>query len=433
MGNFIVMPKMGLTMKEGNISNWRKKEGEEIKKGEVIFDVETDKLTNEFESTISGILRKIIVSEGSAPVMAPVAIVSDTADEDISDLLKQAGGEKQEQITEKPKEAAEEKEADKPIKARVKASPKARKTAMELGVDINLIEGTGPSNSITVDDVKRYKQDIKQEKKASPTAKVIADKLGVDINDIEKDSRIMKKDVLDYKKTLELEKYAEPKEERKKMTNMRKIIGKRILESKNISPSVSYNIKVDVSALKKYREDVKDIVKVSYNDILVKILSKLLIDFPLLNASIEEDQIITRNYVNMGVAVALPEGLIVPVVKYANKKGLKEISQEIKELSKKARNNELSPDDLKGGTFTISNIGMYGVDSFTPIINQPELAILGVNAVKDEVVVENGNIVIKPMLNLSLTADHRAIDGAVAAEFLSTLKKYIENPALMLL
>ncbi len=433
MGNFIVMPKMGLTMKEGNISNWRKEEGDQVQKGDVIFDVETDKLTNEFESTNSGILRKILVREGSVPVMTPVAIVSDTADEDIDDLLKQAGQEEQEQVTEKSKESAEEKEVDKPVKTRVKASPKAKKTAMEFGVDISLIEGTGPDNSITVDDVKRYKENVAQEKKASPTAKVIANKLGVNINDIEKDSRIMKKDVLDFKKTLELDKYAEAKEERKEMTSMRKIIGKRMLESKKISPSVSYNIKVDVSALKKYREDIKDIIKVSYNDILVKILSKLLIDFPVLNGSIEEDQIITRNYVNMGVAVALSDGLIVPVIKYANKKGLREISEEIKELSKKARNNELSPDDLKDGTFTISNIGMYGVESFTPIINQPQLAILGVNVVKDEVVVENGNIVIKPILNLSLTADHRAIDGAVAAEFLSKLKQYIENPALMLL
>lgn len=433
MANFIVMPKMGLTMSEGIISNWRKQEGDAIRQGEVLFEVETDKLTNDFESTSEGILRKILVREGTVPVLAPVAIVG-TADEDISAFLKEVGApelEKEEVRTESIKAEPKTLAAQ---GGRVKASPRAKKLAQEMGIDINLVIGTGPDGSVTENDIKNYKETPKEDtKKVSPTAAVVAEKLGVDMNKIEKDTRIMKEDVVKLKLSDELEKYAAPQEYRKTMSTMRKVIAKRMLESTQISPTVTFNIKVDTSAMKQLREDVKDVMKVSYNDILVKILSKVLLEFPLLNSSIDGNDIITRNYVNMGVAVALPEGLLVPVVKYANVKSIKEISQEIKSLSEKAKENRLTPDDLQGGTFTISNIGMYGIESFSPIVNQPEVAILGVNAIKEEAVIENGEIKIKPLMNLSLTADHRAVDGAVAAEFLAKLKQYIERPNLLLM
>jgi pyruvate dehydrogenase E2 component (dihydrolipoamide acetyltransferase) len=173
--------------------------------------------------------------------------------------------------------------------------------------------------------------------------------------------------------------------------------------------------------------------KLSYTDILVKILSRVLLEHPLLNSSIYEDKITTRNYVNIGVAVALKEGLIVPVVKYANIKGLKAISREIKELVEKAKNNELSPEEISGGTFTITNLGMFGMESFTPIINQPESAILGVNTIIKTPIVINDEIVIKPMMTLSLTADHRIVDGSVAALFMKRLKESIENPNILFL
>ena len=243
----------------------------------------------------------------------------------------------------------------------------------------------------------------------------------------------MKDDVIKYKLAGDLTRYAEPQELRKPMSGMRKVIARRMLESKQISPTVSYNLKVDTTGMKQLRDEIRDVAKVSYTDILVKIVSKVLLEFPLLNSSVDHGEIITRNYVNMGVAVALPEGLLVPVIKYANVKGLKEISEEIKDLAGKAKTNELTPDDLSGGTFTISNVGMYGVESFTPIVNQPEVAILGVNAINDEVKVVNGEITIRPMMNLSLTADHRVVDGAVAAAFLARLKEYTEKPGLLLL
>ena len=413
----------------------RKQEGDTIQKGEILFSIETDKLTNDFEAINEGVLRRILARSGTVPVLAPVAIIGDE-NEDITELLDQTGAEKPEKTEVKAEEKTENRisTASAAAGGRVKASPRAKKMAEELGVDINLIKGTGPGGAITENDIKNYsEQETENKKKASPTAVVVADNIGVNISKIEKDTRIMKDDVIKYKMSEELQKFADPQEFRSPMSGMRRVIAKRMLESTQISPTVTFNIKADITAMKKFREDIKETVKISYNDILVKILSKILLEFPLLNCSIDGNDIITRNYANIGVAVALPEGLLVPVVKYANVKGLKEISEEIKTMAEKARNNELSPDELTGGTFTISNLGMYGIESFSPIINQPESAILGVNSIREEAVVLNGELKIKPVMNLSLTADHRAVDGAVAAEFLAKFKEYIEKPGLLLL
>ncbi|HOK49197.1 MAG TPA: dihydrolipoamide acetyltransferase family protein [Sedimentibacter sp.] len=432
MAEFIVMPKMGLTMTKGMLTNWRKKEGDLVNKGDILFDVETDKITNKVEAQRSGVLRKILVDKETVNVFTPVGIIG-TADEDISELLKEAAkelGKEDIQTVEAPKEAK------KPAPARqggerVKISPRAKKIAKDLNVDYNLVTGTGPDGAITVEDIRKFAEGPKA--KVSPTAAVLADQLGVDIHKIEKDNRIMKADVIKYKIDESLAKYAEPREDRQPMSNMRKIIAERMLHSVQTSPTVTYNIKVDTSAMKRLRDELMDKLKVSYTDMLVKIVSHVLLDFPLLNSTLDGNEIITRNYVNMGVAVALPAGLVVPVIKFANVKGLKEISSEIKNLSERAKTNDLLPDELTGGTFTISNLGMFGIESFTPIINQPEVAILGVNAINKESVVVNDELVIKPMMNLSLTADHRVVDGAVAAEFLAKLKEYLEKPGLLLL
>jgi pyruvate dehydrogenase E2 component (dihydrolipoamide acetyltransferase) len=185
--------------------------------------------------------------------------------------------------------------------------------------------------------------------------------------------------------------------------------------------------------MKRYREQLKaKEIKVSYTDLLVKFVSKALTEFPLLNCSVEDNKIIYKHYVNMGVAVALDNGLVVPNIQDADKKSLTEISAEVKELAKLAREGKLPPEKLRGGTFTITNLGMYGIESFTPIINQPEVAILGVNTMEDKVVVVGGEMVIRPIMNLSLTADHRVVDGSVAAQFLQRVKSLMENPALML-
>lgn len=217
------------------------------------------------------------------------------------------------------------------------------------------------------------------------------------------------------------------------MSGMRKAIARNMLASVQTSPTVTFNLSIDMSEMKRYREQLKaKEIKVSYTDLLVKFVSKALTEFPLLNCSVEDNKIIYKHYVNMGVAVALDNGLVVPNITDADKKSLTEISAEVKELAKLAREGKLPPEKLRGGTFTITNLGMYGIESFTPIINQPEVAILGVNTMEDKVVVVGGEMVIRPIMNLSLTADHRVVDGSVAAQFLQRVKSLMENPALML-
>lgn len=433
MAKFMVMPKLGLTMTEGNIADWRKTEGDTIELGEIIFEVETDKITKEFESPVAGVLRKILVSEGTVDVLKPIAIIG-TADEDISALLAQAqAGVKEEAPVQ---EAVEEKVVARTVARkpgeRVRASARAKKIAKDLGLDISEIPGTGPGGAITEKDIQAFADQSKAQK-VSGTAAAVAKGLGVDLAKISKDSRIMKADVYKFKMNDDLFKFAEPEEYHKPMSGMRKVIAKRMSESQHVAATVNYNQRVDTTAMKRLREELKSVAKVSYTDILVKIVAKVLLEFPLLNSTIAENDIVMRNYASIGVAVALTDGLIVPVVKYANVKGLLDISKEIKELATKARNNEMEADDIAGGTFTITNIGMFGMESFTPIINQPEVAILGINTIQDTVMVVDGEMVIKPMMNLSLTADHRVVDGSVAAPFMAKVKEYIENPGLLLL
>jgi pyruvate dehydrogenase E2 component (dihydrolipoamide acetyltransferase) len=435
MGQLLVMPKLGLTMTEGTIVEWFKKEGEEVKKGEKLFAVETSKLTNEVEAPASGVLRKIIHKDGKLAVLEPVGILAG-ADEDISDLLKKAGSsgnldtEKKVEKKEKPKI---EKEEEKNTGKRIKASPKAKRLAKELGVDLYKVEGTGPGGAISIEDIENYQSEEERKVKTSPTAEKVAENLGVDINKIEKSERIMKDDVVGYKNFEMLKEMADPVETREKMTNMRSVISERMSQSQETSAAVHYNLSVDTREMKRLRDKLKPIKKITYTDIIVKIVSRVLLEFPILNCSVDGDEIIKRNYTNIGVAVALDEGLIVPVVKYANIKGLKTISDDIKELADKARSNTLQPDEMSGGTFTVSNLGMFNIESFTPIINQPEVAILGINTIKETAVKVDGELQFIPMMTLSLTADHRVVDGSVAAQFLNRLKEYIENPNILIL
>jgi pyruvate dehydrogenase E2 component (dihydrolipoamide acetyltransferase) len=245
--------------------------------------------------------------------------------------------------------------------------------------------------------------------------------------------RVLAEDILRYLESTREKADEAPREETVPMNGMRKAIARNMLNSHMTSPTVTANLSVDMSAMKAYREQLKaKEIKVSYTDLLVKFIAKALTEFPLLNCSVEDNKIVYKHYVNMGVAVALDNGLVVPNVPDADKKSLTEISKEIKELAKLAREGGLPMEKLRGGTFTITNLGMYGIESFTPIINQPEVAILGVTTMEDRAVVRGGEIVIRPMMTLSLTFDHRVVDGSVAAEFLQRVKALLENPALML-
>ena len=439
MAKEIVMPKLGLTMTEGTVSKWLKKVGDEVKEGEPLFEVETDKLTNTIEASASGVLRHIFVEEGTTvPLFGKLAIVA-AADEDISALLGGAA----------PAAAAAPEAAAAPAPAaparaageRIIAAPAAKKLAKELGIDLALVTGTGPNGRITLDDVKNYKPapaapvvEEAPKTKASPLAAAVAKDLGIDLEKIGAKDRVLAEDILHYlESTREKATEEAPREEVVPMNGMRKAIARNMLNSHMTSPTVTANLSVDMSAMKGYREQLKaKEIKVSYTDLLVKFIAKALTEFPLLNCSVEDNKIIYKHYVNMGVAVALDNGLVVPNVTDADKKSLTEISKEIKELAKLAREGGLPMEKLQGGTFTITNLGMYGVESFTPIINQPEVAILGVTTMEDRAVVRNGEIVIRPMMTLSLTFDHRVVDGSVAAEFLQRVKALLENPALML-
>lgn len=433
MAKKIVMPKLGLTMKQGRIVKWYKKENDPVKAGENLFSIETDKLTNDVEAKEDGVLRKILHKEGEVvPCLEPVAIIGD-ADEDISGLLKEIGVSSDIEEREKANvgQASFAKKQEKKDK-RIKISPVAKKLALEHNIDISEIVGTGPGGRIVLEDVQRYIEK-KEKVKATPTAAKVAERLDVDLTEIQKEDRITKGDVYRFYKDKKLSEMVQPEEKRIPMSTMRRIIAERMSNSWHTSPAVHFNIRVDTTRMQELRQQLKPVANITYTDILVAITSRVLLQFPLLNGTVDGEEIVLRNYVNMGVAVALEEGLLVPVVKYSHMKGLKEISDEIKDLSYRARNNQLTTDEITGGTFTITNLGMFGIESFTPIINQPESAILGVNAIVETPVVENGNIVIKPMMTLSLTADHRIIDGALAAQFLAKLKEYLENPAMLLL
>ncbi|KWX70564.1 dihydrolipoamide acetyltransferase family protein [Paenibacillus jilunlii] len=447
MAELIVMPKLGLTMTEGTISNWRKAEGDTVAQGEILFDVETDKISNEVEAKLSGVLRKIIVEEGTVDIFRPVAVIGD-ANEDISALL--GGGVPA--VVPAPEQAGTPAEAGAAAAAageaavpadggRIIASPYAKKTAALLTVDLRQVRGSGPQGRITAGDVRDAEggSGAVAKVKISPAAAIEAAALGIDPSGLHKEGRIMKEDIRSFaaassKTAVKPAVQAAVQEiTRVPMNSMRRIIAKRMLESQAVSPAVTYNMRLDTTALGVLRQQLKDTLKVTYTDLLVSIAAKALLEFPLLNCSIEGTEFVMRNYANIGVAVGLEEGLIVPVVKNASHKGLAEISQEVKRLAAGARNNSLTSEELTGGTFTITNLGMYGMESFSPIINQPEVAILGVNAIVDTPVAVNGEIVIRPLMNLSLTADHRAVDGAVAAQFMQKIKAYAEKPALLLL
>ena len=270
--------------------------------------------------------------------------------------------------------------------------------------------------------------------KASPLAAKVAADIGVDLKDVPAHGRVLAADILAaVQKGGSAPAEEAPREETVPMSGMRKAIARNMLNSHMTSPTVTFNLGIDMTELKRLREQLKgEEIKVSYTDILVKVVAVALTEFPLLNCSVEDNKIIYKHYVNMGVAVALDNGLVVPNVPDADKKSLTEISAEVKELAKLAREGGLPMDRLKGGTFTITNLGMYGIESFTPIINQPEVAILGVNTMEDKVVVVDGEICVRPIMNLSLTADHRVVDGSVAAQFLQRVKKLMEKPALLL-
>ena len=440
----VLMPKLGLTMTEGTIDEWKKQVGDSVQKGEILFSVATDKLTNDVEAEEDGVLLQILVPEGEAVPCKTLIGWLGQAGEAVPDApaaQTQNAAPAAAPAADAPAAAAAPTATAAPAPeagAYVLATPYAKKLAKEKGFDLAQVPATGYNGVVVAKDVLSFTPAAavaESAAKASPLAAKVSADLGIDLNAVNAHGRVLARDILAYlENTREKAESDEPaREEVKPMSGMRKAIAKNMLASVQTSPTVTFNLGIDMSEMKRCREQLKaKEIKVSYTDLLVKFVAKALTEFPLLNCSVEDNKIVYKHYVNMGVAVALDNGLVVPNIVDADKKSLTEISAEVKELAKLAREGKLPPEKLRGGTFTITNLGMYGIESFSPIINQPEVAILGVNTMEDKVVVRNGEMVIRPIMNLSLTADHRVVDGSVAAQFLQRVKSLMENPALML-
>ena len=365
----VVMPKLSLTMKEGTVGRWYKKEGDTVDKGEPIVEILSEKATYDLEAPASGILRKILVEEGlTADVDMALALITAPGEE----LPEAEAG----RVAAVP-EAVEEEEK------RVLASPAAKRLARELGIDISMVEGSGPEGRVSEGDVRRF---VEEKRGVAPKIK----------------------DVLP-------------------LSGYRKTTAERLSISFKTAPHSTNMMEVDVSEAKRLHERLQ----VSYTTILVKAVARALTEHSIINAALEGEKIKIFEDVNIGVAVATENGLVVPVIRNADKKSLEEIETALKRLTEKAKQGRLVRDEVTGGTFTISNLGMYGVEFFTPIINPPEAAILGVGRVAEKPVVVNGNVQVRPVLMLSLSYDHRVIDGVPAAQFLSKVKHFIENPEII--
>lgn len=436
MATEILMPKLGLTMTEGTIEEWKKKEGEAVSKGDIIVSVATDKLTNDIEAYEDGVLLKIVAAEGETVECKAVIGWLGQPGEAVPGAAAPAAAAAP--VQEAAPAAAEEKKCccQRTEGGYVPATPYAKKLAKEKGYNLADIPATGYKGVVVAKDVLGFTPAAAAAApavKASPLAAKIAEDLGIDLTQVNAHGRVLAEDILKYLQGGAAAAAPVQREEVVPMSGMRKAIAKNMLNSHMTSPTVSFNLSVDMSQMKAYRKQLKENdIKVSYTDLIVKFVAKALTEFPLLNCSVVDNKIVYKHYVNMGVAVALDNGLVVPNVTDADKKSLREISAEIKELAALAREGKLGGDKLTGGTFTITNLGMYGIESFTPIINQPEVAILGVTTMEDRVVVRDGEMVIRPMMTLSLTADHRVVDGSVAAQFMQRVKDLMENPALML-
>ena len=430
----ILMPKLGLTMTEGTVEEWKFREGDYVKKGDALFSVSTDKLTNDVESEAEGVLLKILLPAGeTAPCKAVVGYLGQEGE-------SVPGGTKPDEGTAAPQ--TETAPAAKPAYERrsgepVIASPAAKKLAREKHIELSLVEGTGPKGRITLEDVENFLK-AEAEKlpvKTSPTAAKLAAELGVDTTTLGVEGRVMKADVLAAAESAGVGRVPESNElPPVRVNSLRRSIAANMLNSWHTSPRVVYTMPVECTAMKALRARLKARgAAVSYNHIIMKVAAKALTEFPDMNARFADNSLIRYRHVNMGLAVAKNDGLIVPNVKQCEEKSLSEIAQATERLIEAVRSGSITMEDITGGTFTITNLGNYGVTYFSPIINQPELAILGVCAMADTPVVRDGEVVIRPMMNLCLSADHRVIDGVMGAAFLKRVCELLENPCLLLL
>ncbi len=445
MAEKVIMPKQGLQMTEGTILKWLVPEGGTCEEGKPLFEMETDKLTITMDSPASGTLLKIVHGEGDVvPITELIAVIGEPG-EDISALLPaDAPAAAPAAVTPEAAPAAAAPVATAPAKTeggRVFITPRAKKLAEEKGYDIAVIPASGPDGLIVERDVLAYvpAAPAATEVKATPLAKKVAELEGVDLSKAKgtgSHGKVTRDDILAAvaaRAAAAVSGGAAREARVVPMTRMRKVIAKRMVESLQTEAQLQHQTKADMTNAAALREAFrKKGIRISYNDIVLLATSRALMEFPMINAAIDGDNIVYHDYVNLGVAVAVDEGLIVPNLKNADLMRLEEISVLSKELAAKAKDNTLQLSEMSEGTFTVSNLGMFGLESFTAIINPPESGILGVGKICKEPVVVDDEIVIRPMMAMTLSYDHRIVDGAPAAQFLIRIKEYIEEPTLML-
>ena len=426
MAEIIRMPKMSDTMEEGVIASWLKKVGDEIKSGDILAEVETDKATMELESYDDGTLLHIGIKDGeSVPVNGIIAIIGEK-DEDISEILNEASSDSsnkeeekeplvEENIDKKDEEVKDEeinKDISDSIKeventenissnGRTKASPLAKKIALEKGIDLKNVQGSGEGGRI----IKKDLESIPSEDANIPSKKI------------------------DLPKIIAEESYDEIA-----VSQMRKTISKRLSESKFTAPHFYLTMEINMDNCIEGRKKINETsqVKISFNDIILKACASALRKHPMVNSSLIENKIRKNHHIHIGVAVAVAEGLLVPVIRFADNKTLTHISLEVKDLADKAKEKKLQPSDWEGNTFTISNLGMFGIEEFTAIINPNDSCILAVGGIKNTPVVKNGEIVPGNIMKVTMSCDHRLVDGATGAKFLKTLKELLEDPIKIL-
>jgi len=409
MAEIVRMPKLSDTMTEGVVAKWHKKVGDSVSEGDLLADIETDKATMEFESFVDGTLLYIGVPEGgTSPVDTVLAVFGDKG-EDYAALLKDEGAAPvvaKEEPKSKPESVAAKPVVETKVVAvesapvqtessngRIKASPLAKKLAADKNINLSVVNGTGDGGRITKKDVEDYSG-----------GGALSTFVGV-------------------------EKFTE-----EPVSQMRKTIARRLGESKFSAPHFYLTLDIDMDNAISARKSIKEItdVKVSFNDMVIKASASALKKHPVVNSAWQGDSIRRNEHVNIGVAVSVDEGLLVPVVRFADGKTLSQISGEVKDYAQRAKAKKLQPQDWEGSTFTISNLGMFGIEEFTAIINEPNACILAVGGIKQVPVVKNGQVVPGNVMKVTLSCDHRVVDGVAGSEFLQTFKALMENPVVLL-
>jgi pyruvate dehydrogenase E2 component (dihydrolipoamide acetyltransferase) len=436
-------------MEFGTIIEWLKQEGDQVRRGEVLFTVESDKATLEVESPTKGYLRRILVPAGEEkPVLIPVALITKALDEDISgwQVGESASSQVAESASQRVSELVDQTQevASQVSQERIFSSPRARKLAREEGVELALVAGSGPNGRIVERDIAAaiaagaY---LSSAPRATPVAQRVAEQAGVDLREVQGSGpggRIMKEDVLGVSQRVGESALSPAPRLEVPMAGVRAVIARRMHAGHSETAPVTLTMEVDATDLVQVRERLKASLadklgfSIGYNDLLIKIVARALRELPYMNARLAGDTIHQLDDVHVALAVDTERGLLVPVVRNADRKALAEFAAELRGVIERARAGTALPDELSGSTFTITNLGMFEIDGFTPIINLPEAAILGVGRIKDCAAVVDGEVAVRKMMWLSLTFDHRLVDGAPAARFLQRIKQYVEEPYLLL-